>query len=118
MAKRGHAWQSGACLVKGACMVKGDMCGVAGGMHGKGQHVWQGGMGGMGACMAKEVCVPGVCMVEGMHGRGDVHGRGGCAPAEGCAWQERQPLQQTVCMLLECILVLSCLPNQLALHVT
>ena len=63
-------------------MVKGDMCGVAGGMHSKGQHVWQGGMGGMGACMAKRcvcqgyawlrACMAGeMCMAEeGVHSRG------------------------------------------------
>ena len=37
------------------------------------------------------------CMHGGMHGRG-VHGR-------GHAWQERRPLQQTIHILLECILV-------------
>ena len=47
---RGHVWQV-------VCM--------AGGMHGSGGHVWQGGMHGRGACMA-----------------GGVHGR------PGRAWQE------------------------------
>ena len=49
-----------------------------------GGHVWQG-----------------VCMAGGMHGRGVVGGH---------AWQERRPLQQTVSILLECILVFQVLP--------
>ena len=59
-------------------------------MHGRGHHAWQGGCAWQGTCMAG-VCVWwGVCMVgEGGH-----------------AWQERQPLQQTVRILLECILVI------------
>ena len=40
-----------------------------------------------GTCVAGEACMVGVC------GRGH-------------AWQERQPLQRTVCILFECILVL------------
>ena len=51
---------------------------MAGGMHGNGVYTWQG----------------------DMHGRGCVHGWGG-----GGVWQERQPLQWMVCILLECILV-------------
>ena len=35
-----------------------------------------------------------------------MHGRGGvCGVVGGAAWQERQPLQRTVRILLECILV-------------
>ena len=34
-----------------------------------------------------------------MHGKGRVHGE------KGHAWQERRPLQRTVRILLECILV-------------
>ena len=49
---QGHAWW-GACVV-GVCMA-GGMHG--GGMHGRG-HAWQGGMHGMGACMAGWVCMP------------------------------------------------------------
>ena len=48
-----------------------------------------------GACMAGgRACVCGwkACMSRGVHGQGPV-------------WQERQPLQRTVRMLLECILV-------------
>ena len=61
----------------GACM--------AGSMHGR-EHAWQG------ACMAGGMC------------------GGGCAWLRACmagghAWQERWPLQQMVCILLECILV-------------
>ena len=66
-----------------------------GGMHGKGacvvgRHVWQGGMHGRGCAWQ------GVCMAGGVCG--GVHGR-------GCVWQERWPLQWTVRILLECILV-------------
>ena len=40
----------------------------------------------------------------GMCGRGDIHGRG--VHGRGVrAWQERWPLQQTVSIPLECILV-------------
>ena len=46
-----------------------------------GEHVWQG------VCMAGGHVCQGVCM------------------AGGHAWQERRPLQQTVRILLECILV-------------
>ena len=64
---------------------------MAGGMHGSG------GMHG-----------------EGMHGRGHawqggMHGRGhtwqGVCMAGRHVWQERWPLQQTACILLECFLV-------------
>ena len=61
----------------------GGVCG-RGGMHGRG-HAWQGG-----ACMTGDVC-----------------GGGG-----GHVWQERQPLQRTVRILLECILVLYINGNQ------
>ena len=68
------------CAWQGVCM--------AGGVHGRGAlvggHAWQG------VCMAGSVC-----------GRGGVHGR-------RRAWQEIRPLQRTVRILLECILVLLC----------
>ena len=78
----------------------GHMCGRGvhgGGMH-SGGHAWQG------ACVAGRMCGRG-----GMHGRG-MHGRGACVAGGhvwqlGHAWQERWPLQQTVSILLECILV-------------
>ena len=81
----GHAWQMGVhgngghARQRGACMVKGGVCGM--------RHAWRG------------VCIAGACMAGGMHGRG-------VCMAVGCAWQERWPLQRTVCILLECILVL------------
>ena len=59
----------------GAYVVKGA-CVAKGGVHGEGGHTWQ-----RGACMA-----------------------GGCT-WWGSAWQERRPLQRTVRILLECILV-------------
>ena len=42
----------------------------------------------------------GACVV----GEGGMHGRGVCVEGGG-AWQERQPLQWAVRILLECILV-------------
>ena len=75
-------------MVKGACMAKG------GGVHGKG---W--GVHGK----------RGACMVGSMHGgghvwQGVVHGRVGMHGREH-ACQERWPLQWTVRILMECILV-------------
>ena len=83
---------------------------MAGGVHGRGV------MHGGGACM-----VGGVHGREGMPGRegmhlwgvhGGVHGRGihgrGHAWQGGLAWQDRWPLQRTVRILLECILVPKC----------
>ena len=101
----GHVWW-GACMAGGACMV--------GGMHGREHawwgHVWQGVCGGSmhvwyawGACMAGDVYGRGACVAEGMCGRG-VHGGEGVCKAGDHAWQERQPLQWTLCILLECIL--------------
>ena len=62
--------------------------------------LFTGGRAWQGACMAGGMCGRGVCMAGGMHGRGHewqgvVHGRR----------QERWPLQRTVRILLECILV-------------
>ena len=91
-------------MMKGVCG-KGGMHGK-GGMYGERGHGWQGGMHGKGACMA-----------GGMHGRG-VQNKGGwghvwqggmcgwgACMAGGHAWQERWPLQRTVRILLEYILV-------------
>ena len=87
----GHAWQGG------------GMHG--GGMHGRdihgGGHPWQRGMhdSSRHAWQGRE---------EGIHGRG-MCGRGGMAEGTcmegGHVWQERRPLQRTVRILLECILV-------------
>ena len=56
----------------------------------------------------------GACMVGSIHG--GVYGRGGFMAGEdawkarihswGCPWQERQPMQWPVHILLECILVI------------
>ena len=72
-------------------------------------------MHGRGACMAGVmhggcVCGRGACMVGGCTARGPAW-QGACKVAglgcgRGHAWQERWPLQRTVCILLECILVL------------
>ena len=59
-----------------------------------GGHVWCGGVHGRGACMPGGVRGKGACMAGGVHCRGQR------------AWQERPPLQRTVRILLECILVL------------
>ena len=49
----------------------------------------------------------GVCVAKGERmAKGDICGEGGGAcVARGCAWQVRRPLQRTVRILLECILV-------------
>ena len=49
-------------------------------------------MHGRVACVVRGMDGRVACVVEGVHGK-------------RYAWQERQPLQQTVCILLECILV-------------
>ena len=89
----------------GAC-VEGS---VLGGGHGRGacmaggcawwEHAWQGGLCGRGHMRQ------GACMAGGMRGRGGMHGRG-CAWQGGRAWQERRPLQRTVRILLEYILII------------
>ena len=59
-------------------MAKEGVCMSKGNMRGEGGNVW------WGACMPKG----GLCVAGGGH-----------------AWQERWPLQQMVCILLECVLV-------------
>ena len=107
-------------MASGVCMASGG--GMAGGMCGKGAcmtwgHVWQRGMHDMGACVVG-VCVVGACVAGGCVWQGVMHGRrcawqgcmaigawqGVCVAGGGHAWQEREPLQRTVCILLECIL--------------
>ena len=67
-----------------------------------------------GACMVEGHGGQGVYMAEGMHGGGGMHGRGACVAGgmrgRGHAWRScymagEMALQQTVRMLLECILV-------------
>ena len=95
---RGHAWWG--CMAGGmhggGCMAGGHVWGgcMAGGMHGRG--AW----GMHGGCMYGRVCV---WLVGGVHGSGMCMVGGMCGG--GHAWQEIQPLQRTVCILLECILV-------------
>ena len=81
-----HALQRGRCAWRGMC---------GGGMHGG----WQGGVHGRGTCMAGGHAWQGACVA----GRACV--AGGCVGWRG-AWQERRPLQRTVRIPLECILVL------------
>ena len=81
-----HSLPGVACVAGGCMAGQGGMRG-RGGMHGwGGRSVAEGMRGRGGACMA------------GRHGRGGMHGR-------GHAWQERRPLQRTVRIHLECILV-------------
>ena len=75
----GHVWW-------GSCVVGGHVW--QGGMHGRG-HVWQGSVHG-----------------GGMRGEGGMCGKGGMCGEGGGTWQERWPLQRTIRILLECILVL------------
>ena len=86
--KRGCAWQRGHPWQRRACVGKRGVYGE-GGMYGKGGCAWQRG------CMVKGVCGKGGACVA----RGGMHGE------LGHVWQERRPLQRTVCILLECILV-------------
>ena len=68
-----------------------------------GGHVWQRGtMRGEGAYMAK-----GVCIARGHAWWGGCMAGGHAWQGGGCAWQERRPLQLTVRILLECILVVT-----------
>ena len=82
---------------------KGGVCMVKEHMHGIGGHVWQGacmmvgGMHGGGGHAWQRACVAG-----GMHVGGHVWQR---CEWQGHAWQDRWPLQRTVRILLECILV-------------
>ena len=97
----GHVWHGG--VWWGTCMV--------GGMHGDGiclagGHVWQG------ACMVARGVhgTGGHVWLGSVHGKGGMHGRGACVAAGVCLstrgrGQERRPLQRTVRILLECILV-------------
>ena len=98
---QGYPSQGGGMRGQGACVVGmwwGCVCGRG--------HVWQG-VHGRGAWQ-------GVCMVGGVHSmtgghawlggcawQGGMHGGGG----GGLAWQEIRPLQRTVRILLEMILV-------------
>ena len=66
---------------RGACMAGVCVC------------VWQGACVAEGACMAKGHAWQGVCVAGGVCGQG------------GHAWQERRPLQQTVRILVEYILL-------------
>ena len=52
-------------------------------------------------------------MAGGMHGRGSMCGGGGMH-GRGGMWQGIRPLQQMVCILLECILVLTAIIEVLA----
>ena len=85
---------------RGVCMADGvhgrGAC-VVGCMHGMG-HVWLGWHAWQGHLWW------GVCVAGGMHGRGACMATGAmCGGGHVCL--ERWPLQQTVCILLECILV-------------
>ena len=98
---RGHVRHRRACMA-GVCAWQGGMCGrgvcaVAGACMAGGHACWEGVFGTgcvwQGACMAGGTCSArgGVACVVGGH-----------------AWQERRPLQRTVRILLECVLVFFC----------
>ena len=57
----------------------------------------------VGVCVAGCVFGKGACMAGGLHGKGSIHCRGVCVG--GGAWQEGQPVQRTVRVLLEWIIV-------------
>ena len=89
------------CVARGACMV-GDVHGRGRGMHGQRLHAWWGhvywgGVHGRGVCQAGEACMAGVVWQGASMARGHVW--------QGHAWQVIRPLQRTVRILLECILV-------------
>ena len=92
---------------KGVCMA-GGMCGWGHAWQGC---AWQGDMHGKGGMHGGE------SVVQGVHGRECVAGMHGSWHAwqGGHMWQERWPLQRTVRILLECILLLhrSALTEQL-----
>ena len=125
----GHAWQSGVCKAKGGACMAGGACVVVGGacagvMHGGGHawwkgaymvkvacmegrgHVWQGTYIA-GACVAVGACMVGCVYWRGHALQGRCVCRGACVAEKGRhAWPERRPLQRTVRILLEYILVL------------
>ena len=60
-------------------------------------HAWQGNMCGKGVMRGKE---------RGLYGEGGMRDKGGCMRVKrGRSWQEIWPLQRTVLILLEYILV-------------
>ena len=66
-----------------------------------------------GSMCGRWACVAGVCVCGGVcawgHAWQGICVAGGCAYGGSmCAWQERWPLQRTVRILLECILVTCC----------
>ena len=87
MLGRGCAWQGGVCGRGGVCMA----C-VAGGVHGRG-HVWWGGTWVAGVCVAGGHAWQGACVA------------GHTPPSPQRIWQDMVN-ERTVCILLECILVL------------
>ena len=73
----------------------GEACVAGGGEHGKG-YAWQGGMHGGGHAWQESHVWWGACVAGGA-----------VCVAGWCAWQDIQPLQRTVYILLECILVIN-----------
>ena len=102
-----HGWE-------GACVTRGY---VWQGVSGRGAFVLGGGMHSGGACMAGGCAWwgqggmldwgyvwQGACITGGMSGRGHAY-QGGHVWQGWRAWQERRPLQRTIRILLESILV-------------
>ena len=109
----GHAWQ-GTCVAAGVMYTWQEWCGR--GWHGRGVYITGGHMWKGVACMAGRHVWQGACVARGCAWWGCawqgafVAGWRGHAYQGGMhAWQERLPLQRTVRILLECILVLSLL---------
>ena len=75
---------------------------VAAGHAWQGWRVWQGGICGRGCAWRGSMCGRGTCVAGG----GRVW-QGACMAGGMCGrvWQERRPLQRTVRILLECIIV-------------
>ena len=101
---RGHEWWG--CVWQGEVYVVG---GVAGGIHGRGWHAWQWGVGGRGACMAGTCMTRGACMAGGAWCWACV-AEGGSMAGGMCgrehAWHTVN--ERAVHILLECILVNFC----------
>ena len=66
------------------------------------------GMHGKRCCMAGGACMAVACMVGGMHGTECAQQWACIDVGGGHRWQERRPLQRTVRILLECILIFLC----------
>ena len=81
-----------------------------GGMYGKG-HVWQEGCAWQGECVVGEHAWWGEAWCGACVEGGSCTARDMCGGQELRAWQQRWPLQRTVRIILECILVSGLYPS-------